>query len=94
MLQVNVAGREVKVGRAEVAVTTTEFDILALLDKHRGKVLTRSTIIANVWGRDFLLYDTRLVDQHVSRLRRKLRRHKVHHLLVSVNRHGYKLKAA
>ena len=41
--QVSVAGEEIK-------LTQTEYNILAYLSQHTGKVLTYSVIIANIWG--------------------------------------------
>ena len=43
--------RLVTVGGNEVKLTQTEYNILAFLSEHTGKVLTYSTIIGSVWGR-------------------------------------------
>lgn len=43
--------RMVTVGGNAVKLTQTEYNILALLSEHTGKVLTYSTIISNIWGR-------------------------------------------
>lgn len=43
--------RQVTVGDREVKLTQTEYNILALLSQHTGKVLTYSVIIGSVWGR-------------------------------------------
>ena len=42
--------RQVTVGRENVHVTQTEFNILSLLSQHRGKVMTYSAIIRGIWG--------------------------------------------
>lgn len=43
--------RLVCVGEKEVRLTQTEYNILAFLSEHTGKVLTYSTIIGSIWGR-------------------------------------------
>ena len=42
--------RQVSVGGSPVHLTQTEYNILALLSQHPGKVLTYATIIRSVWG--------------------------------------------
>ena len=42
--------RQVSVGGSPVHLTQTEYNILALLSQHTGKVLTYATIIRSVWG--------------------------------------------
>jgi DNA-binding response OmpR family regulator len=54
-----------------VALTATEFDILALLAAEPGVVVGRGDMLANVWGPDFV-GDDHLVDVHVANLRRKV----------------------
>ena len=39
------------IGTAEIKLTQTEYNILAYLSEHTGKVLTYSVIISNIWGR-------------------------------------------
>lgn len=43
--------RIVTVGENEVRLTQTEYNILAFLSEHTGKVLTYSAIISSIWGR-------------------------------------------
>ena len=54
-----------------VSLTTTEFDLLALLSQNAGAALSRDRILSAVWGWDFI-GETRTVDVHVQRLRAKL----------------------
>lgn len=42
--------RQVSVGGSPVHLTQTEYNILALLSQHTGKVLTYATIIRSIWG--------------------------------------------
>jgi DNA-binding response OmpR family regulator len=54
-----------------VALTTTEFRLLADLARNVGIVRTRPALLSDVWGYEWA-GDTRLVDVHVQRLRAKL----------------------
>jgi DNA-binding response OmpR family regulator len=70
-LTVDTAERRVRVGRDEVDLTATEFDLLSVLAARPGKVHTRDQLLAEVWGwRDGS--GARTVDSHVRGLRRKL----------------------
>jgi two-component system alkaline phosphatase synthesis response regulator PhoP len=62
----------VTIGEAPVALTRLEFDLLYLLLKNAGRVLTRERLLEQVWGYEFF-GDTRAVDSAIKRLRAKLR---------------------
>ena len=64
---------EVRVNGAVVELTRKEFDVLALLMANAGRVVTRDTLIARVWGDDYV-GDTKTLDVHVKRLRSKIER--------------------
>ena len=49
-LLINYDRRQVSVGNVPVHLTQTEYNILAFLSQHTGKVMTYSTIIRSVWG--------------------------------------------
>ena len=59
------------VGAAEVALTATEFDLLAFLLRRPGRVFSREQLLSEVWGYAALA-STRTVDVHVAQLRGKL----------------------
>jgi two-component system, OmpR family, response regulator RegX3 len=63
--------REVTVGGHSVELSRKEFDLLALLMGHAGQVVTREWCIDRLWW-DQDLSDTRTLDTHVKRLRRKI----------------------
>jgi DNA-binding response OmpR family regulator len=65
------AERRVFVDGAEVALTATEFDLLAYLMRRPGRVLTREQLMSEVWGYASL-GGTRTVDVHIAQLRAKL----------------------
>ena len=70
-LEIDPAARRVRVDGAEVHLTPTEFDLLALLAGRPGVVFSREQLLAEVWGwRDGS--GQRTVDSHVRGLRRKL----------------------
>jgi two-component system response regulator MtrA len=58
-------------GSAQLALSTTEFRLLAELVRNAGTVLTREVLLQRVWGYDYL-GDSRLVDMAIMRLREKL----------------------
>ena len=57
-------------GRALI-LTPREFDLLAFLVRHPGRVMAREELLRKVWGYDYV-GETRTVDVHVRRLRAKL----------------------
>ncbi len=70
-LEVDLERHEIRHGQARVQLRPKEFDLLALLSKHPGRVFQRSELLDLVWGYDFPGY-TRTVDVHVQQVREKL----------------------
>ncbi|MGY1608650.1 response regulator [Geodermatophilus sp. SYSU D00700] len=70
-LEVDEDSREVRVDGAVVDLTRTEFDLLAALAARPGRVLQRETLLREVWRTDWA-GSLRLVEAHMSNLRRKL----------------------
>jgi DNA-binding response OmpR family regulator len=70
-LEVDLERHEIRHGQAKVQLRPKEFDLLALLARHPGRVFQRSELLDLVWGYDFPGY-TRTVDVHVQQLREKL----------------------
>ncbi|GAA2507048.1 response regulator transcription factor [Streptomyces gobitricini] len=70
-LTVDTAGRRVRVGEEEVALTTKEFSVLEELATRAGQVVSKTEILEHVW--DFAYEgDPNIVEVYVSALRRKL----------------------
>ena len=70
-LEVDEETREVRVDGEVVDLTRTEFDLLAALASRPGRVLQRETLLREVWQTDWE-GNLRLVEAHMSNLRRKL----------------------
>jgi hypothetical protein len=70
-LAIDAAARRVTVGGAEVALTFLEFELLAFLAEHPGRVYSRAELLRYVWGYEHVV-GGRTVDVHVKRLRAKL----------------------
>jgi len=70
-LEVDFERHEVRHGQSKLQLRPKEFDLLALLARHPGRVFQRSELLDLVWGYDFPGY-TRTVDVHVQQLREKL----------------------
>ncbi|PKK39196.1 Phosphate regulon transcriptional regulatory protein PhoB (SphR) [Clostridiaceae bacterium JG1575] len=62
---------EVKKQGRKVDLTLKEFDLLDMLIKNRGKVLTRDLLLDKIWGYEYV-GETRTVDVHIRHLRQKL----------------------
>ncbi|MEP7365436.1 MAG: response regulator transcription factor [Acidobacteriota bacterium] len=58
-------------GGARVELTPKELEVLRLLAKHRGEIVTRDRLLEEVWGYE-TYPTTRTVDNHILRLRQKL----------------------
>ena len=70
-LTVDPVGRDVWLDGETVALTRTEFDLLATLSEHPRMAFSRHQLIEAVWGPSWV-GDEHLVDVHVGHLRRKL----------------------
>jgi two-component system phosphate regulon response regulator PhoB len=71
VLDIDAVRHLVKVKDQPITLTATEFKLLDLLARRRGRVQTRDRLLQDVWGYDNPI-DTRTVDTHMRRLREKL----------------------
>jgi len=72
-LEVDFDRHEVRVKGKPTKLAPKEFAILKLLIEANGKVLSRDHLLERIWGHEKdMEIDTRTVDQHIARLRRKL----------------------
>ena len=70
-LEIDVPRHAVTVGGAVVKLTATEFKLLEILARRRGRVQTRERLLLDVWGYDNPI-ESRTVDTHMRRLREKM----------------------
>lgn len=70
-IEVDLEGRRIRQAGADVELTQREFELAVILLRNVGRVLSREELLAGVWARDTGV-DTRTVDTHASRLRKKL----------------------
>src|SRR5262245_53263169 len=85
--------RRAVVDGVEVLLTRREFGLLEALVQHPGWVYSRDHLLLEVWGIDAERIETRLVDQHVANLRRKLAAAGADGLVETVRGIGYRLQA-
>ena len=75
-----------------IDLTPREFELLAALMRHAGKVLSRDQLLHDAWGWEYLV-ETKTVDTHVKRLRDKLEGAQVDSgLIETVRGYGYRFK--
>ena len=91
-LVVDTADHQVTVGGQRVELTPKEFDFLALLARHQGKVLTHRTILQHVWGPD-ATGRTEYLRTYANQLRKKLQDDATSPRLVTEPGVGYRLVA-
>src|SRR5206468_902668 len=88
---VDLAGRQALAGYKQLPLTPTEFKLLRTLAGEPGRVFTRDDLLVGVWSYE-PGSDTRLVDVHVGRLRKKLEQAQVSELSIETARgFGYRL---
>lgn len=73
-----------------VNLTAKEYDLLYVLAENRGKVFSREKLLEKVWGFDFE-GESRTVDVHIQRLRKKLSNDKDNSVIKTVFGVGYKV---
>ena len=70
-IEVDLEGRRARLGGVDVDLTQREFDLAVIFLRNIGRILPREELLSSVWVRDSDV-DTRTVDTHASRLRKKL----------------------
>lgn len=79
-LVIDMAARQVRLAGKPVALTPTEYDILRVLARHAGKVLTHKQLMTEVWGH--LQQDLHTLRVNVSNLRKKVEQEPSHPQIV------------
>jgi two-component system response regulator RegX3 len=91
-LRMDVDRHVVTLRGAPLALPLKEFELLEVLLRNAGRVLTRGQLIDRIWGADYV-GDTKTLDVHVTRLRAKIEADpRAPQLLLTVRGLGYKLE--
>lgn len=91
-VEIDTSHRQVRVNGAPVELTGKEYDLSLFLLRHTGRILSRGHIMESVWGRSANL-NTRTVDTHISRIRKKLDLvPEKGWRLTAIYQHGYRLE--
>ncbi len=91
-VRMDVERHEVWVEGTQVKLALKEFELLEMLLRNSGRVLTRGQLIDRVWGADYV-GDTKTLDVHVKRLRGKIERDPANpQRLLTVRGLGYKFE--
>lgn len=92
-VRMDVERHTVEVGGESASLPLKEFELLEMLLRNAGRVLTRGQLIDRVWGSDYV-GDTKTLDVHVKRLRAKLEPDPSDpRYLITVRGLGYKFEA-
>jgi two-component system response regulator ResD len=89
---VDLPARSVEIDGARVELTAKEFDLLVTLLKNPGIVLSRQTLIKEVWGKDADMSTNRTLDTHIKQVRKALGTYSGR--IVTVRGIGYRLEKA
>jgi two-component system alkaline phosphatase synthesis response regulator PhoP len=74
VIEINRSRYNVFISKKEVFFPKKEFEVLAYLVKNAGKVVTRETLLSQIWGSDVFVIE-RTVDVHIRKIREKLGAH-------------------
>ena len=91
--RMDVDRHTVAVGGEEISMPLKEFELLELLLRNAGRVLTRGQLIDRVWGSDYF-GDTKTLDVHIKRIRSRIEETPSEPtMLVTVRGLGYRFNA-
>jgi len=92
-VRMDIERHTVAVEGTDVAMPLKEFELLELLLRNSGRVLTRGQLIDRVWGADYF-GDTKTLDVHIKRIRSKIEKAPSEPtMLVTVRGLGYRFEA-
>jgi two-component system response regulator RegX3 len=70
-VRMDIERHTVSVNGTEISMPLKEFELLELLLRNAGRVLTRGQLIDRVWGSDYF-GDTKTLDVHIKRIRSRI----------------------
>lgn len=88
-ISVDFGSRQVTKGGEPVLLTNKEYELLILFLQNQGAALCRDVILERVWGFDYDGADSRTLDLHIQRLRKKL---SWQEKITTIRRYGYRLE--
>ncbi len=89
--RIDLSNRTITLDGEGIELTQKEYDLAVFLFKNLGRAISRGHILDTVWGMSPDI-NTRTVDTHISRLRKKLQLgNKTGWILTSIYQHGYRL---
>jgi two-component system response regulator RegX3 len=92
-VRMDVDRHTVQVNGSEISMPLKEFELLELLLRNAGRVLTRGQLIDRVWGSDYF-GDTKTLDVHIKRIRSRIEESPSEPaMLVTVRGLGYRFNA-
>ncbi len=83
---------QLRIGNTSLDLPRKEFEVMSLLMEHPGRVVPREEFLDKVWGYTWF-GDTRTLDQHIRRLRRRLEEHPEAPVIETVRGVGYRVTA-
>jgi DNA-binding response OmpR family regulator len=89
-LEIDLFARQARVNGESVALTPTEFRLLAALASAPGRTFTREELVARAFGPDFDGFD-RTIDVHITNIRRKIEAGREPRYVLTVHGVGYRL---
>jgi len=87
-IDIDMKNHRVIKGGEEIPLKPMEFEVLALLARHKNRTIMRDKLLNEIWGTDFF-GDTHTVDVHISNIRRKL---DLSDVIKTVPKCGYRLE--
>ena len=92
-VSIDIDRHAVSVDGAEIAMPLKEFELLELLMRNAGRVLTRGQLLDRVWGSDYF-GDTKTLDVHIKRIRSRIEENPGEPVMVrTVRGLGYRFEA-
>jgi two-component system response regulator RegX3 len=92
-VRLDIDRHAVSVDGSEISIPLKEFELLEVLMRNAGRVLTRGQLIDRVWGSDYF-GDTKTLDVHIKRIRSRIEKDPGHPvMLVTVRGLGYRFEA-
>jgi two-component system alkaline phosphatase synthesis response regulator PhoP len=88
-LSIQVDNYVVQLRSQDLHLPKKEFEVLLFLARHPDRVITRETLLNEIWGHDVFVVD-RTIDVHIRKIREKLGEYA--HLIETVKGVGYRLK--